>query len=533
MNGEITIENGLGFKLSSDNLKLLAVVQPCTDKIEMTTQIIKQRLELTNFADLFINDFLISELNHRYKNATAESFEFEIGERLDATCEIWISEDKMKAYLSLTPNFGGKAITLENIQKLLQDKKVLFGVVPTQEIEETLKKGRVSNFVIAQGLEPIDGVDTKFVSLTPQATARRPLVDPDGTINYRELGDLIMVHKDDAVMQRIPPIKGKTGKNVLYDIVQPQGGLDIPFSSDQRGVYLNPEDKNQLLAAITGQPILVPNGMIVSPILTIKNVDLASGNIRFEGSVVVLGDVEVDMKVYALEDITIDGHVTNAKIECKGNLTIKGGVTGNSELIAGGDINIKGGIQGYSEQELKELNKKIAPPAKTETPVKEVVVKENSRVTKVAARGSICIGFVENFHVEAGIDIVIDQYSINSELMAANNIVIGSKGGRKPSIIGGTTWAMMIVKAAVIGSSTGIKTRVQAGSNPYIQRRALEIKNILLQSEDERQNIHKILAWMTNNPEKNNPEMVERLHHTLSRLSIDAEMYKSELNELT
>ncbi|MEI7840606.1 MAG: FapA family protein [Methylococcaceae bacterium] len=519
----IKIENGLGFKLNRNKTKLLAVVQPSEDKIELTVDTIKARLKAAELADLFINEYSILELIRRYQDAPAEVFQLEIAERRDASCEITLSDDTMKAHLAVTPNFGGQAITLADVQTALQEKGVVFGVVPIDEIEAQLKKERVAHFLIAEGLAPVTGVDTKFLSLMPEIPVRKPLIDAEGVVDYRELGDVLTVHKDDVLIQRIPAIPGEKGQNVLGEELQPSGGLEIPFSSDQRGVYVNPQDSNQLLSAITGQPIIVPHGIIVSPILTVKNVNLTSGNIRFEGSVVVLGDVEIGMKVYALEDITIDGNVTNAQLECKGSLTVKGGVTGNSELIAGGNVSIKGGIQGTPPS---KRQKKIVSTSKTESPTPK------EYQTKIKSQGSVSVSFVENFNIEAGIDIVISKYSLNSKLTAVNKIVIGGKSGKKPSIIGGITWAMMLVKAAIIGSNSGIKTHVQAGSNPYIQRRYTELKDILIESNEKQKDVHKILAWMADNSKKSDPEMLARLHHTLSKLVIDTEAYHAELNEL-
>jgi uncharacterized protein (DUF342 family) len=511
---DIKIENGFGFKLASDNYKLMAVYSPSEDKIDLTAYIFKERLAASPFAELFVNEYLVAEFLRRYKNALDnECFEAEIGERRDASCEIHISEDKMKARLSITPNFGGKAVTMEDIRKGLADKSIVWGIVQTEVIEDILKKDRVADFVIAQGLEPVAGVDAKFLSLMPEAHERKPHVDENGEVDYRELGDIVIVHKDDILMQRIPPVQGKKGRNVVGEIIQPSGGVDTPFSGDRKGVHLNPEDPNQLLSDMTGQPVPVPNGMIVSPVLTVKEVDFSSGNVRFDGSVIVLGDVKEGMKIYALEDITIEGSVTDAQIECMGCLTIKGGVTGNSELIVNGDINIKGGVQGYQE---------IAEP-----------VSEEVNTAKIVSHSSVIVGFVENFNIEAGVDIVVEKYTMNSQLMAGNKIVTGAKNsGKKPSIMGGITWAMMLVKGTILGSNVGIKTHIQVGSNPYIQKRVKAIKAILVPNEKEQKDIHKVLAFIGSHPEKGNVEMLEKLHHTLSKLVIESEMYQAELKEL-
>lgn len=517
MNNEgIEIKNGFGFKMDADNRKLLAVCEIRDEKIDLTSTIFKENLAESPFATLFLNDYLVIEFLHRYKTAQEnECFECEIGERRDAHCDIALSEDKMKARLSLTPNFGGQEITLKDVKKILAEKKIVWGIIPDEQIEETLKKGRVADFTIAAGLFPIAGIDAKFENLTPVATERKPLVDENGDVDYRELGDIVMVHKDDVLMQRIPAIPGKKGRNVLGDIIEPTGGADTPFSGDKKGVHLNPADPNQLLSDITGQPVPIPNGMIVSPVLTVKKVDLASGNIRFDGSVVVLGNVEEGMKIYALEDITVEGSVTDSKLECMGNLIVKGGVTGNSELIANGNVTVLGGIQGYNE----------ITAAETEGQKQEA---------KITSRGSVLVGFAENFSIEAGIDIVIEKYAMNNCLMAGNKIVTGAKNSaKKPSIMGGITWAMLLVKGTILGSAAGVKTYIQVGSNPYIQRRIATIKSLLVPNEKEQKDIHKILAFIDSHPERGNTELLEKLHHTLSKLVIDAEMYEAELSELS
>lgn len=523
MNEEIKIEDSVDFKFSSDGLTLFAVFTPYEHKLDkLTFEQVYQRLEELELTNLFIHEQFVFEFIHRYRRAT-EEFMLKIGERRDATCGITISNDHLKAYLVLTPNFGGKAITLKDIQKLLLVKGIVFGIVSSEKIDAVLEKGQVTDFLIAEGIEPIAGIDTHFKDLTPQRHERKPLVDDKGNVDFRELGDIVMVHRDDVLIQRIPPVPGKKGRSVFGNELIPVEGLDIPFSSNLSGVYVNPKDENQLLSFISGQPILIPDGMIVSPILTVENVDLSSGNIRFDGSVIVLGNVDTDMKIYALADITIGGDVINARIECKGNLKVNGGVTGNSELIVGGDIQIKSGIQKYTvKSEASKADLSTIKPL-------------HKHLKKVAARGCVSIDFAENCIIEAGIDIVINKYAINCELMAENKIVIGTGGGgydQQSSIIGGMTWAMLLVKALTIGSSSGVKTQVQVGSNPYIQHRLMQIKNALLQLSEEQEKIDKLLEWLKNNPEKNNEETSVRLGRTQSKLAIDRNIYLAELDEL-
>lgn len=515
-------DNHINFKLDSDDITLLAIFE-YSDNLpdnKLSTEIIWKKLKELELDHLFIDEQLIFEFIHRCKRATKD-FIFKIGERRNATCGIAISDDNSEAYLTLTPNFGGKSIRLEDLQKLCLLKKIVFGIAKSEEIEKILNKGHVTDFLIAHGKEPIAGIDTQFKDLTPERHERKPLVDEKGNVDFRELGDIVVVHKGDILMQRIPPIPGKKGYDVFGQEIMPVEGLDIPFSSELFGVHVNSEDNNQLLSSITGQPIPLPDGMIVSPILTVDNINLASGNIRFDGSIVVLGDVDVDMKVYALDDITIGGDVINARIECKGNLKINGGVIGDSELIVGGDIQIKGGIQKYSSKVENKAHSNVVDISKNEK--------------KVTVRGCFSADFVENCCIEAGIDIVINKYALNSELFATNKIVIGTGGGgydQQSSIVGGIAWAMLLVKAVNIGANSGVKTQIQVGSNPYIQRKVIQLKQSLQEIDTEREKVNTLLEWMEKNPDKKNEDMQTNLKHTKNRLLLESNIYLEELNEL-
>ena len=511
---ENTIENGLEFKLSKSGRKLLAVFTPSDDKLNnLTVEMINRRLEKAGFSHLFVSEFGIGELLSRYNNATAEAFECEIGEQRDAKCDIIISDDKLRARMTITPNFGGKELTIAAIQKAIKDKEITWGIVPVEQLEALLAKGTCTDAIIAEGLRPVDGIDAQFKSMMPNSQSdRKPKIDENGMADYRELGDIPVVYKDAVVMQRTPPVEGKKGCDIFGEVILPKIGADTPFSKDMTGVYVNPDDENQLLSSVTGQPVAVPNGMTVSPILTLKKVDFSTGNIRFDGAVVIKGDVTEGMNVYALEDVVIDGSVINASVKSMGSLNIKGGVTGNSELFANADINIKNGAQGAQDQTEEE---------------------KATNTGKIVARNSVIIGFAENFHIEAGADIVIAKYAMNSQLIAGNKIYAGAKNGsKKSSIMGGNSCALMQIKAVIVGSLSGIKTHLQVGLNPYIQKQVANMKNDLIAKQSEQKDINKILAFLDEHPEKSNDATMAKLHRTMSKLTLDINASKEELQEL-
>ncbi|MEY2666522.1 MAG: hypothetical protein RLZZ384_693, partial [Pseudomonadota bacterium] len=237
------------------------------------------------------------------------------------------------------------------------------------------------------------------------------------------------------------------------------------------------------------------------------------GNVNFDGSVIIKGDVVEGMSVEALEDVIINGNVIGANIKSMGGLLIKGGVMGSSQLFSNADIIIKSGVQG------------------AEQPSDENHVNDTQ---KIVARGSIITEFVENYHIEAGYDIVISKYTLNTELMAGNKIFVGAKNSsNKSSIIGGSSCALVQLKAAVVGARSGIKTHLQVGLNPYIQKRILDMKDDLMAKQDELVYIGTLLAFYDDHPEKTTDRMIAKLHRTLSKLNIDVKQLKGEIADLT
>jgi hypothetical protein len=488
---EVIPQNALTFKLCEDNIKLLAVFEPSEDRIALDVEAIKEMLVQQGLSELFLDKKMLARLAQQYNSATT-GFVMEIGGRQDGECTIRISKDRMIAWLTLTPPLGGAAVTLKEIHQSLEEKGIVSGIM-VAEIEAAVREGRATDQIIAQGLHPVPGIDAQFHCLMPEVKERRPQIDERGVANYRDLGELVVVEKGDVLMRRMPPSTGEEGYDIMGQVLASKAGNDTPFASGLKGVEFAPEDTDLLLASIIGQPVLVPNGVVVSPTINVPLVDITSGNLSFEGTINIKGDVQEGMKIYAAEDIFVGGTVEAAEIEAGGNIVIKGGVIGNSE------------------------------PGDGSTPVFGA---------RIVAKGSVSVRFAENASIEAGTDIIIEEYSMNNQLTALNQILVGKSGGKKGHIMGGTASAMILVKAASIGSSAGIKTNVHAGLNPHIYEQLNGLKRGIEANEKEQENIKKIITFVQNNPEKDKDGLLDKAHRTLEKLTSDFTRYNADLDSL-
>jgi uncharacterized protein (DUF342 family) len=420
----------------------------------------------------------------------------EIGERRDGVCTIKIDVVKMTAKLTIIPPYGGAPVTLDQIKQALQEKGVVNGIM-MNEIEAALKEGHAAERIIAKGLPPVSGIDARFQSLIPQIRARKPQIDRQGVANYRDLGKLIIVRPGDPLMCRTPPTEGKLGWDITGQALLPHPGRDIPFAPGLQGVELDPDSKldpdhnSLLLAAVTGQPKLVPNGVVVEPAINLPRVDLSTGNMDFDGTINIKGDVMDGMKIHATGDVFIGGTVEAAEIEAGGNVVIKGGVIGHS------------GSSGNPN----------------EVPTFSATIK---------SKGSISAHFAENAYLDADIDIIIEEFSMHNHLSALNQILVGKSGKKNGRIIGGITSATVMVKAAIMGSKAGVITKIRAGVNPYLQEKLDKLTLQINAKEKEEEDIKKIIAFVLAHPEKNKKDLLNKLLHTREKLEIDCPRLHAE-----
>lgn len=504
---DVIVKNGFGFKLSEDKQKLFAFTVPSANPIDISTSLLKEQLKYER-CPLYVDDFLLAEFVSRFQaKKSDEEFELEIGYTKDAVCEVHINNDKMKAFLWLFPSFNGKKITLQDVKNELAQQSVTFGLVSDDVLSELVNLEEVDNVMIAEGAEPVNGVDSYIVSLLPEAADKVPISaenSDNDVVDYRELGDILVVQEGDLLAEKLPATKGLSGTNVLGAPVSQKEGRDLPLVVDSKSTRLNPENKNQLISSITGQPVITESGAYVSPILNLDSIDLSTGNVRFDGSIIVAKNVETGMSVFASKDIVIEGDIINSKIECLGDLFVKGNVIGNSQLMVNGKVQVKNGAQGCQETSPLLL-----------TP-------------RIVALSNVILGFVENFIVESDRNIVIEQYALNCNLMA-ENIEVGAKSRKASSIAGGIAWATNLVKAPVLGNSSALPTKICVGLNPKIQLAIEETETLLERNKKKQNDVRNTLAYLEQHETPVNAKKKMQLNFILSELESEANVYNLEL----
>jgi uncharacterized protein (DUF342 family) len=312
--------------------------------------------------------------------------------------------------------------------------------------------------VPAKGVAAEHGRDTRFELLAADTRDRVPQVDAHGLIDFRDLGAIPLVIAEQPLMRRIPPTDGVDGQNVRGDILEALPGRSEGFAENLIGAYVANDDANLLRAVFNGQPVRCANGVMVEQVLHVRNVNVASGNITFDGTVHVDGEVLPGMKVHATGDIIVTGVIDGAELE------------------AGGDIRVGGGIIAQS---------------------------------RVRAGGSVAARFVESAHIYAGTAIAIDDAALQSDLQAMNQIVVGIKSTERGRLAGGSARAMLLIQAPVLGASTGGVTSIQLGVNPELEAQYQDLLQRIEKQKADEANLEKLIKHLTTQGDKGG--MLERV----------------------
>ena len=378
-------------------------------------------------------------------NTLTDAFSVPVAQRRDAAIEIAVARDEMTAHLTLVAAQGGKAATLGDILQALAKAGVLFGV-NDDVLRQASESGRVHQLPIAEGKKPVGGGNSQFETLIEDAPNRAPQVDENGFIDYRERGVIQTVQPDAPLMRRIPAAQGIEGCTVRGRALPAQPGRDAAFAANLAGTKLDPNDPDVLLAAVAGQAVQVADGMIVEPILKINEVNMASGNIHFDGTVHIKGDVLQGLLVKTTGDIIIRGMVDGGVLEAGGNITIAGGIIAHA---------------------------------------------------KVRAAGSVSARFAQGVQISAGTVIELQDMALDCQLESLNQILIGTQKPGRGRLVGGTATTMMLLKVPILGSPTSPVTKIVLGANPELDAKYVALQECLAKQKQAEENLDQLEKQIT------------------------------------
>ncbi|MFT6899514.1 MAG: hypothetical protein ACJA13_003952 [Paraglaciecola sp.] len=354
--------DGIALKVDKNDMQLNLHISPAEVKGKLDIKILHQRIKQSEFSDFFIFDDVIlttiTSHQNALKNQSTDPIMECIGERRESTIKCNIEEGLLGATLTITKGFAGKPLALADLSNCAKEAGVVRGLgekflLSLFEQYNQSKSGEEVSAQIARGLPPKTGRSSRLKPLVQNALERilRPQSANNGRVDMRNLGDIICVKIGTELLRRMPPSNGRAGYTVTGDTISAKPGEWLSFKPGD-GTVISDKDENLLLAEISGMPKFQDQKMWVDDTYICKGVNVGTGNVNYDGAVLVNGDITENMEITATGDVTVNGFVESATIIAGGDIIITEGAMGkvnetntsySSVLRAKGSIHIQHG----------------------------------------------------------------------------------------------------------------------------------------------------------------------------------------------
>jgi uncharacterized protein (DUF342 family) len=340
-----------------------------------------------------------------------------------------ISSDKMSADISLFPPPSScPDLTTQLIIEVLAENEIRFGYSP-EHIQKLLDKSKekqtkITRVPIANGLLPLDGQDS-FIRFAIEVGPLPGKLLGNGKIDFRERKMFVGVTEGQTIATRIPATTGTPGINVSGEEIVQSPGRDIPLTvsddthyDESSGIITARHDG--ILSLVSENSIKVCAKQVIS-----GNIDYNTGNIESYDAVEISGTVLPGFTVQTQGDLLIGGNVRSGKINCHGNLVIKGGILG------------------------KEC--------------------------RVRSYGDTDFSFMERGHLRVNGSVIIRKQAYHANIMADGDIYCEEKS----RIMGGQLLCSGNMNVGTVGSPNAPAALLAAGISPGIFLRYLSMRSQL------------------------------------------------------
>ena len=355
--------------------------------------------------------------------------------------EITVSQDKMEAVVRLyAASEGGVNLDESDIKSALAARNVKFGIKDDVIADIIANPRYCEDIVIAEGKAPEDSEDGYVEYLFNTDRKQRPTLLDDGSVDFFHLNVLQACATGQEIAKLHPAHRGADGTAIDGSIVKSREPKTASFKYSTN-IHVS-DDGMSLISDVDGNVTLVGEQVFVNNSLTFEEVSTSTGNIDFEGSIVISGNIDTNFEVRVKGDVTVNGVIEGAYVEAGGNIIVARGVNGMGKAVlkAGGNI----------------------------------IAKYLENVTATAG-GYISAEAVMHSTISAGGDILID--------------------GRKGVLSGGRATAGGMVEVKNLGSEMANDTIVEVGLSPQIKKEIMDLRN---QAAEKQKTLDQIMPVLNN-----------------------------------
>jgi uncharacterized protein (DUF342 family) len=326
---------------------------------------------------------------------------------------------------------------------------------------------------LAKGVMPQAGADGWYEFFFDTNVKSNPVLMEDGSVDYQNAKWFELVKKGQTVAVYHEAQEGTPGYTIMGESLATKKGKEKPILTGSGFQIL--EDKKTYIATENGKIELKDNRLVISSLLVLDDVTSATGNVDFDGSIYVRGNVGQGVSIHATRDVLVDGYTESSVIE------------------AGGDIILKKGNNASGRGFLR-------------------------------ANGDVMGMFFESARVWAG-GKVSANYCLRSEIHAGTRIEIS---GRNGVLAGGLAQAQNLIQATNIGNEASLATRLVLGNKDKNVQMQVDLQG---REKKVSQELRLLLNAYQEFRKKFEP-VIRNVHPTYLKLEDAIYTKKTELEEL-
>jgi uncharacterized protein (DUF342 family) len=328
---------------------------------------------------------------------------------------IRVSEDKLKAYVSLKPparNPPGP-IDADFLLRRWREAELDPEAFPASAAEALAAEWNASRSGIPERLAgeaphpPVPGADARIEFIVDPTLRFKP-ADEGGSVDFRNLNLIKPVKKGQPLARKAPASLGIHGINLYGQPAPAPDGADVELPLGLN-TEVSASDPALVIASVSGFLQTKDGKLHVNECFVVDgSVDFSTGNIEYDQAAVIRGDVADGFSV------TVGGALE------------VGGSVGEAKLIAGGDVLVKKGFAGAGHG-------------------------------LIASKGNVSLGFASNQIIRAHGSILVEKESFNCQMGARRSLTVYGP------LVGGLAMAWSGIECRVAGNELGTKTELEAG----------------------------------------------------------------------
>ncbi|MFP4144922.1 MAG: FapA family protein [Phycisphaeraceae bacterium] len=341
--------------------------------------------------------------------------------RSNASIQVELADDKSVARLIVPPGLPRDFVTEQLCRTVLREAGVAWDAAVAKQVAKMLDalppEGEKGDFVVARSVPVRHGEDAVIEWLVDETEVDRE------ELSHYDRSAYVLVESGQTIARITPPTHGEDGRDVTGKPLIAQPGRDVELKLDETVMR---SSQGELVAQIEG--VLVRSGeeVRISPQLEVPDyVDFSTGNIDFDGDVVVGKGIRDCFLVAATGNVEVSGLIEAATIRCGGDLMARGGMAGRER----GEVHVG---------------------------------------------GSLHARYLDNLEGDVGGDLVVEREAINAWLGVSGEAQVA-----RGSIIGGKLTVAKRIEAASLGSAAGVTTRLVLGRLPKLEKQLAELKSII------------------------------------------------------